>query len=167
MHHSFKKFSYWNLLSIILLLLLLLGAACNSAPSESEHDTSAESGEHDHEHEDDGRIPNDGAIIRIISPLDGASFNEGEAVVVEVQVENFELGVNGRHWHIYVDGSYLDDGIGYGVAVQHMFSKRTSAYLGYSSTDMLLAHRTQDTTGKYDYRGSESEAISFGMIHKF
>ena len=54
-----------------------------------------------------------------------------------------------------------DDGLGYGVAVQHMFSKRTSAYLGYSSTEMLNAHRTDK------YLGEDSEAVSFGMIHKF
>jgi predicted porin len=58
------------------------------------------------------------------------------------------------------DGS-SDDGLGYGLAVQHMFSKRTSAYLGYSSTD---AYRLQKTT---KYAGTESEAVSFGMIHKF
>ncbi|MEJ2330697.1 MAG: porin [Gammaproteobacteria bacterium] len=58
-----------------------------------------------------------------------------------------------------------DDGLGYGVAVQHMLSKRTSAYLGYSSTEMLNAHRTQ--TGSTDFRGTDSEAVSFGMIHKF
>jgi predicted porin len=54
-----------------------------------------------------------------------------------------------------------DDGLGYGVAVQHMFSKRTSAYLGYSSTEMLDAHRTGA------YLGEDSEAVSFGMIHNF
>jgi len=59
-----------------------------------------------------------------------------------------------------------NDGLGYGVAVQHMFSKRTSAYLGYSESEMLFAHRTQ-TGASYDYRGVDSEAVSFGMIHKF
>jgi predicted porin len=59
-----------------------------------------------------------------------------------------------------------NDGLGYGVAVQHMFSKRTSAYLGYSESEMLFAHKTQ-TGASYDYRGVDSEAVSFGMIHKF
>mgnify|MGYP001825636075 CR=1 FL=1 len=54
-----------------------------------------------------------------------------------------------------------DDGMAYGVAVQHMFSKRTSAYLGYSESEMLNAHRTSK------YLGVDSEAGSFGMIHKF
>jgi predicted porin len=59
-----------------------------------------------------------------------------------------------------------DDGMGYGLAVQHMFSKRTSAYLGYSSTEMLNAHKTQ-TGASYDFLGEDSEAVSFGMIHSF
>ena len=54
-----------------------------------------------------------------------------------------------------------DDGLGYGVAVQHKFSKRTSAYLGYSESEMLNAHRTSK------YLGIDSEAVSFGMIHSF
>jgi predicted porin len=55
-----------------------------------------------------------------------------------------------------------DDGMGYGVAVQHMFSKRTSAYLGYSSSEMINAHKNA-----YAYTGEDAEAVSFGMIHKF
>jgi predicted porin len=59
-----------------------------------------------------------------------------------------------------------DDGLGYGVAVQHKFSKRTSAYLGYSESEMWGAHKTQ-TGASWDYRGVDSEAVSFGMIHSF
>ena len=54
-----------------------------------------------------------------------------------------------------------DDGMGYGVALQHMFSKRTSAYIGYSTTEALNLHKT------VDYAGIDSEAVSFGMIHNF
>ncbi|MCI0649478.1 MAG: DUF6130 family protein, partial [Chloroflexi bacterium] len=50
------------------------------------------------------RIPNDGAVIRIVSPADGATFAEGEEVTVEVEVEQFVLGQDGNHWHIHVDG---------------------------------------------------------------
>ena len=65
------------------------------------------------------------------------------------------------------------DGTAYGIAVQHMFSKRTSAYLGYSSSEMLSAHKTQTDSdygtadAGFDFRGTDSEAVSFGMIHKF
>jgi predicted porin len=51
----------------------------------------------------------------------------------------------------------VDDGLGYGVALQHMFSKRTSAYLGYSNSEASV----------YSINGSEAEQVSFGMIHKF
>jgi predicted porin len=53
-----------------------------------------------------------------------------------------------------LDGADKEDG--YGLAVQHMFSKRTSAYLGYASSDI------GPTT-----RGTANEGVSFGMIHNF
>ena len=56
----------------------------------------------DHEH---NRIPNeDGAAITITSPEEGATFSELDQVLVEVEVENFNLGEEGNHWHVYVDG---------------------------------------------------------------
>lgn len=60
----------------------------------------------DHEHEDEhNRIPNEGgATISIISPEDGTTFGTLDQVLIEVEVENFELGVNDNHWHVYVDG---------------------------------------------------------------
>lgn len=55
----------------------------------------------DHEH---SRIPNEGgATITITSPEDGATFSTLDQVLVEVQVENFTLGENDNHWHVYVD----------------------------------------------------------------
>jgi hypothetical protein len=50
------------------------------------------------------RIPNQGAVIRIVSPQDGAVIEPGQEVKVEIETENFELGANGNHWHILVDG---------------------------------------------------------------
>ena len=64
-------------------------------------------GGHDHEDEEDhsvGRVPNNGSVIRIVSPADGAEIEVGSDIVVEVETENFELGEEGRHWHIFVDG---------------------------------------------------------------
>lgn len=49
------------------------------------------------------RVPNEGAAIRITAPADGATFQAGEQVIVEVEVENFVLGEDGNHWHVYVD----------------------------------------------------------------
>ena len=97
-----ERFRYWKVITIFMLFILVFGTACSSTSSESEHDNGENS--HEHEHEEEGRIPNDGASIQILSPFDGDNFQEADVVVVEVQVDNFELGVNGRHWHIYVDG---------------------------------------------------------------
>lgn len=120
-----------NLIAILLLLgALCLLAACAPAGSEpaadetemenmegmdhdedtAEHDKMAEAGHdhpsHEHNHKCDiERIKNNGASIEIVSPQTGDRFAVGEQVVVEVEVENFELGVEGSHWHVYVDGS--------------------------------------------------------------
>ncbi len=59
----------------------------------------------DHEHLDEhNRIPNEGdATITILAPEEGATFSTLDQVLVEVAIENFELGVDGSHWHVYVD----------------------------------------------------------------
>ena len=50
------------------------------------------------------RLPNDGASIHLHSPLDGAIFEPGDEVQIEIAYDNFELGEDGNHWHVYVDG---------------------------------------------------------------
>lgn len=107
--------------TLFLAALLLLGAflitACNTADSTSSDDhmdhenmddmehEEMEDPDHDHSDHADDRIPNEGgAAIRIVSPADGDTFAAGEQVIVEVAVENFELGDN-NHWHVYVDGT--------------------------------------------------------------
>ncbi len=49
------------------------------------------------------QIPNDGAVIHILSPQEGAVFEAGDDVSVEIEPENFTLGVDGNHWHLYVN----------------------------------------------------------------
>jgi hypothetical protein len=111
---------HWNstlLLGAMLVLALALFSACSAGSSgsdgsmeegsemeEMEHEEGehVEEGEHEHTEE---RIHNDGAAIRILAPADGSTFAEGEEIVVEVEVENFALGEDGSHWHIYVDGA--------------------------------------------------------------
>lgn len=100
------------LLAAGLLLMLTIGAACFSAPDEvemeeTEHDAehAEEEMDHDMEHEHgEERIPNEGAVIRIVSPEDGATI-QGDEVEVVIEVENFTLGDEDSHWHVYVDGS--------------------------------------------------------------
>lgn len=119
------------LLVILIFLLSFTLAACNAAANNSGVEPAASNGtentediedmdhEHeddaDHEHEDDAdhehehenmeRIDNAGAVIRITSPADGSTFGSDEDVIVEIEVENFTLGEDGSHWHIYIDGA--------------------------------------------------------------
>lgn len=104
---SFKKIT---LLTLIFLLAAFSLAACQPAASEAPTDEHAADHEHemDHEHESDtARVPNDGAVVHLVSPADGATFKAGEDIVVEIEVENFDLNAEGNHWHLYVDGSVL------------------------------------------------------------
>lgn len=50
------------------------------------------------------RVPNQGAIIRIVSPQPEAIIEPGQKLKIEVETANFELGANGNHWHVLVDG---------------------------------------------------------------
>jgi hypothetical protein len=106
-------------LTMILLLMVLSLAlaltACGGAANggagnggdegQSEADDHAEGDGHadDAEHHDEAAIPNNGAVIRIISPEDGAVFNAADEVLIQVQVENFALGEDGNHWHVHLD----------------------------------------------------------------
>ena len=66
-----------------------------------------------------------------------------------------------------------DDFSGYGLALQHMFSKRTSAYLAYASqSDLPFSATLTETVGEVTETTtatgfSDTSAFSFGMIHKF
>ncbi len=114
---------FW--LIIGLLCAALLFAACSGGGSEpanndetmeemDDEDMDHGDGDHEDEHEDEhehehgdehSRIPNEGgATITILSPEEGATFSNLDQVLVEVEVENFELGEDDNHWHVYVDG---------------------------------------------------------------
>jgi hypothetical protein len=103
--------------AILLFLTSLILAGCQpqataTVESEGEHEAEHEEGE-EHEHGD--RVPNDGAVIQIVSPADGATFQQGEDIVVEVAVENFDLTVEGAHWHLYVDEEVYSQVVGGGT----------------------------------------------------
>ena len=71
-----------------------------------EHDGDHEDGDHGHSDEQaDGRVANEGAAVRIVSPADGATFQAGEQIIIQIETENFDLGQDDNHWHVYVDGS--------------------------------------------------------------
>ena len=91
---------FWLVLMMLVAGLFL--AACSSSEDSMENMDGME--EMDHAETPD-RIPNEGgASITITSPQAGDTFNTLDQVIVEVEVENFELGGN-NHWHVYVDGT--------------------------------------------------------------
>ncbi len=106
---------------------------------EGEHDLGEPHDEHSEEHEDLGRIPNEGgAAIHIISPQDGEVIT-GSEVVVEVEVENFELDDDGSHWHVYVDG------VSHGMVRGHDFDQTLRGLeLGEHTIEIYLALGTHE-----------------------
>ena len=117
--HPLISIKKWAFTALILLVSTFAGVGCQPATNQntngehdhaSDHDHEHEHGhEHDHEHGDDhgSRLPNDGAVVRIISPANRTTFASGEDIVVEIEVENFDLNDGGNHWHLYVDGKVL------------------------------------------------------------
>lgn len=96
------------LLTLLLVALALVAAACSASNNtnhnndvNSEHNHTEENAEHEHD-EDAEMVPNNGAIITLLSPADGATFTTDDEIKVEVEVENFSLGQDGNHWHINV-----------------------------------------------------------------
>lgn len=109
---------------IVLAIPALLVATACAAPAdpatESIEIMDHEEVEHEDEHEREDlhvRIPNDGAVIEIVAPADGAVFAAGEDVVVEVAIRNFTLNQDGSHWHVYLDGE------SYGMVVGETFTQ--------------------------------------------
>ena len=100
------------LITILLVVLALVAAACsssnntNNTADDSEHNHAANNehdhGDAEHEHGSSEMVPNNGAVITLLSPTDGDSFTTSDEIKVEVEVENFSLGQDDNHWHIYV-----------------------------------------------------------------
>lgn len=116
---TFNKF-WVQFMMVGIMLVGIVSVACTSSSAGSEpameemaHDeemTHDEGMAHDEAmaHEDDHsqRIPNPhGAAVSITAPADGTTFAAADEVLVEVNVENFDLAQDGNHWHVYVDGS--------------------------------------------------------------
>lgn len=80
--------------SFILILLLIAG--CNA--------DSADDGAVDHDATLRHFVPNDGAEVRITSPITGDAYESGASVPVTIETTDFIIGKNGNHWHIYLDG---------------------------------------------------------------
>jgi hypothetical protein len=109
---------------LFIFLLISLLTACTAGPTPAQsggNEPTMEAGEvmehgeqehddqtgHEHEHdegEEAKRVPNNGAVVKIVSPENGGEIKVGTDIVVEIETENFALGEEGNHWHVSVDG---------------------------------------------------------------
>lgn len=91
-------------LFVLLLAAFVVGCTANSSDGAGDAEQDAEhtpaDAEHDHPVE---TVPNNGAVIRITEPADQDTFKVGDDIVVKVAIENFAIGVDGNHWHVFVD----------------------------------------------------------------
>ena len=87
------------ILSVLMLSFTLV--ACGGG--EMSHDSHDGNGEgHEESQGDEDRIPNDGRVVRIVSPTNGDTFAAGQEVEIRIEFENFEM-VDGAHWHYRID----------------------------------------------------------------
>lgn len=77
-----------------------MAASDDTDMADMDHDDHANHEDHD----ESGRLPNEGAAIRIVSPADGDQVS-AEDFVIEVEIDNFDIGEGDRHWHVYIDGT--------------------------------------------------------------
>ena len=107
---NFKRMVILIILSVWGLFLIVACTNASSEPtvepaSEQEEEHDAEGSHDEDEEHSEERIPNEGAVIRILAPADGAIFQTDQEIIVEIETENFALGEDGNHWEIYVDDS--------------------------------------------------------------
>ena len=104
------------ILSVLMLSVTLMACGGSSEPTADPHH---HGDDHHHDdghggHGDDTRVPNEGRVVRIVSPADGATFAAGQEVEIRVEFDNFELA-DGSHWHYYIDddtgGKMMMDGM--------------------------------------------------------
>lgn len=89
-------------LALLGVGLLLLGLFVSTPQAVAHGDAHGDSAE-ESEAEEQVRIPNNGAVIRIVSPADGFVCPAGMEVEVCVELEHFALVQAGCHWHVSVD----------------------------------------------------------------
>ena len=70
-----------------------------------------------HHHAQGNRLDAGDALIKIVSPQDGAVL-KANAVIVRVETLNWPLGEQGHHWHLYVNGAEQGMSQGSSPAVQ-------------------------------------------------
>lgn len=104
----FRRLSLVVLLALLMsLVLVACGGAASNGSMNNAADGATDTGQGEMDHGDtdhaEERVPNNGAVIRIVSPADGAVFKTTDEVLVQVEIENFDLGADGNHWHVVLD----------------------------------------------------------------
>ena len=97
-----------TILGGIILVMLVFTATCSYSQTPTIELSHGEDLREEHNHAEEEqdheqRVPNAGAVIRILSPRDGDRMST-QNLLVEVEVENFDLTESENHWHIYVNG---------------------------------------------------------------
>ncbi len=123
-HLNLQKSASRRALALLLIAFLLLGllAACQSSSStednaaqgdmtnmdmgSGQNTSGMDMGEGADGHDEAERqfVPNNGAVVQITTPDDGASFKTSDSVLVTIETTNFTIGEDGNHWHVYLDG---------------------------------------------------------------
>lgn len=116
-----KQMKFRVLLTLLAALLLVAcgshdGSHNGETAVDDEHTTHTQHDDHNHDdhnhddhdhdshsHDHGSRLPNDGAVVRITAPASGETFVRGDQVIVEIETDNFPLGEDGNHWHVYVN----------------------------------------------------------------
>lgn len=89
---------------LLLLAFPLLGlAGCGAPQDQPSHDHTMPQATGEVEE----LLPNDGRVIEIVAPLDGATFKSGDSIALEIRTENFDINAEGNHWHILLDGNEI------------------------------------------------------------
>ncbi len=99
---------FLTMLLALCLITVLFTASCTptaGAPTSTiDHVRTGGTPETVHHHAQGNRLDAGDALVKIISPEDGAVLKDN-AVIVRVETLNWPLGEQGRHWHLYVNGA--------------------------------------------------------------
>ncbi|MFQ5616434.1 MAG: hypothetical protein ACE5GO_08250 [Anaerolineales bacterium] len=119
MSHKTKRLVILFTSGVMIIFSMAFVSACTSQETpepQSEQNMDSNMGDMDSD-PSVNHIPNDGAVIRILSPEDGATFANGEDIKIKIEIENFKLNNEGSHWHVYVNG------VSYGMVVGESYTE--------------------------------------------
>lgn len=96
------------LMIIVVLLLLVAFGSSRSAQADGtptpDHMNMSSTPEANDTHDHGDRVDANGAAVKIVSPEHNAVLDR-DSVIVRVETTNWPLGEEGRHWHLYVNGT--------------------------------------------------------------